>query len=182
MHPYLPHLLSDIAAAHQNVPKGNANEQKTKKASLEQTFEEIDRWVAGEDLLHTVGYYCGLQPIDFPPTEQLENGDLEQVCEAFKQMMLSWNLAIELPDDLPLPMAYSLMVDLLNTKTIIPTNGTIVFDFCTGYTPECDLKSYCPCLEFWNEIDEDMPSDMDKRTDDTGDGNTGIWDQDELPF
>src|SRR5690554_3025513 len=181
MHPYLPYLLADIASAHRVIPTEKFHPHSMEETSLEQNFAEIDRWVAGENL-HTFAHYCGLQPLDFPPAEQLKNDDLLKVCEAFKQMMLSWNLGIDLPDDLPLSMKYTLMVDLLNTETVIPTNGTIVFDFCTGYAPECDLKSYCPCLKFWDEIDEEIPFDMDSKANGTRGEHPGNGEEDELPF
>lgn len=111
------------------------------------------------------------ETIDFPPPEQLEEDDLKKVCKAFEQMMQTWNLSIALPDNLPLPFAYALTIDTLNRKTNIPKIGMITFDFCTGYAPDCDLKSYCPCLEFWNESDDEMED-----TDDSSFGN------DELPF
>ena len=29
------------------------------------------------------------------------------------------------------------------------------FDFCSGYAPDCELKEHCPCLEIWNEEEDD---------------------------
>lgn len=172
MHPYLPHLLSDITAAHQNAPSENfyAGDVDEDQA-FEKHIEEVERYIAGGEKSHTFGYYCGLQPIDFPPPEQLDIDDLKKVCKAFKEMMLTYNLSIELPDNLPAPFAYKLMVDTLNTKTSIPTVGMIAFDFCTGYAPDCILKTYCPCIEFWNEMEEDI-----------GDSGNNIGGKDELPF
>ena len=67
MHPYLTHLLNDIAAAHgSEVPA----EQKS-YLSFEEEMEEIEKWVEGEEPAHTFGYYCGLEAINFPPPKQL---------------------------------------------------------------------------------------------------------------
>lgn len=164
MHPYLPHLLSDIAAAHRKeTPLASQSPQ-----TIEEHLEETERWIAGEELAHTFGYYCGLDAIHFPPPEQLSHEDLQQVCQAFRKMMFSWNIDINLPERLPLPIAYKMMVDTLDTKTEIVNSGTIGFDFCTGYAPDCIFKEYCPCLKVWNDLkDEDMA---------TGSSN------DELPF
>lgn len=178
MHPYLPHLLSDITAAHREEEALTESYKEAEEFDIEKHLEEVERWVRGEDESHTFGYYCGLQSINFPPPEQLENEDLKTVCDAFKKMMLTYNLSIDLPDNLPLPFAYSLIVDTLNTKTNIPKMGMITFDFCSGYAPECDLKSYCPCLKFWNEIDEDPSWDIDK----SENSDRGISDEEELPF
>ncbi|WP_026450428.1 hypothetical protein [Aequorivita capsosiphonis] len=170
MHPYIPHLLSDIAAAHQKESKAGYLDHEDDDLSLEELFADVERYIAGKEE-PTFAYYCGLESIDFPPPEQLDDDDLKKVCKAFEQMMQTWNLSIALPDNLPLPFAYHLTVDMLNTKTNIPKTGMITFDFCSGYAPDCDLKSYCPCLEFWNECDDEME-----------DYDDIIFGNDDLPF
>lgn len=61
MHPYVRHLLSDITAAHRiEIP-----EEKFPQ-TMEEYFEEIDKWVNGEESEHTFGYYCGLNLKNFP--------------------------------------------------------------------------------------------------------------------
>jgi hypothetical protein len=152
MHPYLPHLLSDITAAcRTEIPL-----VEKRPISFEEEMEEIERWVEGEDPPHTFGYYCGLETIDFPPAEQLTNKEMKQINTAFGQMMFSWNLGIDLPDTLPVPMAYKMTVDTLDMKTGIVNSGMVSFDFCSGYAPDCVFKEHCPCLAIWNaNNDED---------------------------
>lgn len=146
MHPYLPHLLADITAAHRtNAPA------PVYPKTIEEELEEAERWLEGEEPAHTFGYYCGLDAVNFPPPEQLYLKDMKKVCKAFRKMMFSWNLDIDLPEKLPLPIAYKMMIDTLNTKTTIVNSGTIGFDFCTGYAPDCIFKEYCPCRKIWNE-------------------------------
>ncbi|QAA82745.1 hypothetical protein EI546_13895 [Aequorivita sp. H23M31] len=183
MHPYIPHLLSDIAAAHQDESSEDFYvDDISEDQAFEKHIEEVERYIKGGEPPHTFGYYCGLQTINFPPPEQLESDDLQKVCDAFKQMMETWNLSIDFPDNLPLPMAYSLTVDTLNAKTDIPKLGMRVFDFCSGYAPDCELESYCPCLKFWNEDEEDLSFDMDKDARENRAENNDYLDKDELPF
>lgn len=151
MHPYIPHLLSDIASAHRKeIPEEQDTEQ-----SIEEHFEEIDRWVNGEITEYTFGYYCGLEADNFPPPEQLKEEEMRSVMDAFEKMMLTWNLMFDLPESLPTSFAYSLMVNSLNRETSIVNSGCIHLDFCSGYAPDCELKEYCPCLKIWND-EEDM--------------------------
>ena len=154
MHPYLPHLLSDITAAHRTEPS-----LPIVAKTFEEQMEEVERWVAGVEEPHTLGYYCGLAKENFPPSEQLTEEDLLLVCEALKKMMYSYNIGIDLPDELPAPLRYGLIVGTLNEKTAIPDNGVMHFDFCTGNAPECVLKEYCPCLKIWNETEDDNTSE-----------------------
>lgn len=149
MHPYISHLLSDIAAAHRTEFQEEKFEQ-----SLEEQFEEIERWVSGEDEEHTFGYYCGLKSEDFPPPHQLSDKEMKMVLKAFEEMMHSWNQEIDLPKKIPAAFAYQLIVDCLNKTTAIVNSGSMSFDFCTGYAPGCELKEYCPCLKIWNNDDE----------------------------
>ena len=166
MHPYLPYLLTDIAAAcREEIP-----EEEVRPQTIEEHFEEIDRWIAGEEPPHTFGYYCGLNAENFPPAEQLTDDEMVIIRKAFEQMMFTWNHGISLPETLPAAFAYKMIAGSLNMKTNIVNSGNMSLDFCSGYAPDCVFKQYCPCLEIWNEIkDEDM------------DGEAHLS-NDELPF
>lgn len=151
MHPYIPHLLADIAAAHRTEIPAESKQPMT----FEEEMEEIERWVEGEEPDYTFGYYCGLNAVDFPPAEQFTEAEMKHVLKAFNHMMFSWNLDITLPDTLPVALAYKMTIDTLNSKTNIVDSGMMGFDFCTGYAPECIFKEYCPCLEIWNRKEDE---------------------------
>lgn len=156
MHPYLPHLLSDIAAAYCNETNFGATKSLM---TFEEEMEAIENWVEGEEPNHTFGYYCGLETINFPPPHQLTDEEMTQVIRTFEQMMFTWNMAVSLPEQLPVPRAYSLIIDTLNIKTDIIKTGRMTIDFCTGYAPDCVFKEYCPCLEIWNEQKKEVNGD-----------------------
>jgi len=124
MHPYIPHLLADIATAHRvEIP-----EEKFPR-TIEEEFEEIDKWVSGEEPEHTFGYYCGLSSENFPPAEQLTDEEMILVRRAFEEMMFTWNQGIDLPERLPAAFAYKMIVDSLSMKTTIVNSGNMSFDF-----------------------------------------------------
>ena len=150
MHPYIPHLLEDITAAHRTEQP----EEIPYTKSFEEEMEDIERWAEGEDYEHTFGYYCGLQAENFPPPQQLKKKEIKMVIKAFKQMMFTWNLDADFPKTLPCEINYSMLVNTLNEKTFIPSDGFVTFDYCTGYAPDCIFKEYCPCLEIWNRADD----------------------------
>ena len=163
MHPYVPYIINDINAACRTEPTYERSYPK----SFEEEMEEIERWLEGEEYEHTFGYYCGLQSENFPPPEQLSNEELEIVNNAFQKMMFTWNLDIDLPKSLPAAFAYSLLVNTLNEKTMIPNDGFCSFDYCTGYAPDCIFKEYCSCIEFWNSL----PDDQDMERTDTNEAD-----------
>lgn len=165
MHPYIPHLLEDIANAHRTeIPEPEPPK------SFEEEMEAIERWCEGDDEepAHNFSYYCSLLPENFPPASQLSNEEILLVNEAFRKMMFSWNMEIGLPETMPAAIQYTYIVDTLNEKVTIVNSGFMSFDFCTGYAPDCKLKEYCSCLEIWNSLPEE-------------DMNTGT-EGDELPF
>lgn len=148
MHPYLPHLLRDIAAAHRTeLP------EPVRPKTFEEEMEEVERWLEGEEPLYNFGYYCGLQVEQFPPPEQLTNDEINLICKAFRQMMLTWNLCADLPEKLPLSRFYTLLISTLNLKTDIVCSGFMTFEFCQYYPPDCILKEYCTCRE---DLDTDV--------------------------
>ncbi len=138
--------------------------------TIEEHFEEIDRWLEGEEPPHNFGYFCGLDAGNFPPAEQLTDDEMIIIRKAFEHMMFTWNHGIDLPETLPVAFAYKMIVDSLNMKTNIVNSGCMSFDFCSGYAPDCVLKEYCPCLKIWNET-----NDEDREMDSAGDNS-------ELPF
>ncbi|MES2773353.1 MAG: hypothetical protein V4722_04170 [Bacteroidota bacterium] len=147
MHPYLPHLLGDIAAAERSEQPDNPVHPK----SFEEEMEEVENWVAGEEAPHTFGYWCGLKAEDFVPAEQLTDKEMRQLCKAMEHLMFTWNLDISLPEKLPTHLRYRFIVNTLNEKTFIPASGFMGFDYCSGYAPDCVFKEYCACLEYWND-------------------------------
>lgn len=146
MHPYIPHLLADIRAAHRN--RQPDSDEVRPSMSIEEVLEEAERWAIGPEPQHTFGYYCGLEARDFPPPEQLSRQDLEWVCNGFREMLLSWGADVSLPETLPLSLEYQFTVGTQNERFELVSYGRITFDVCTGYAPDCALKEYCPCLEF----------------------------------
>jgi hypothetical protein len=146
MHPYFKHLLEDIYEA--NCVQ-QAAENPYNKAFKEETDEVED------DLNeHAFGYYCGLQPENFPPPEQLSTKEVEVINGAFKHMLFTYNHGISLPEHLPAKTAYSILVNTLNEQTFIPRDGIVSFDYCSGYPPDCVFKEHCSCLNIWNSLPE----------------------------
>lgn len=155
MHPYFPHLISDIAAAHREdiLPENDLGQD------FDEHIAELENFLENGEYMHTLGYYCGLDAEDFPPSAIFSDEEVRLICESFEEMLSSWNAALSFPENLPLSVRYKLTVAILNEGFHVLNSGTMNFDFCTGYAPECALKEYCSCLEVWDDLsdDEDMP-------------------------
>lgn len=146
MHPYLQYLLADIRAAH----RGKDQVQLSGQDDITATFTEIETWISGH-ASQPVGYYCGLKAEDFPPGNQFSEAEVVQICKAFRAMLSTWNAEVDLPENMPPLKQYQLMVGLLEEEFTPMQFGTLHFDFCTGYAPDCELREYCQCLDCWKE-------------------------------
>ncbi len=157
MHPYLPHLLADIAAATrpeeaQRAPLLAAGFDPDD--SLEAHFQDIDRLVRGDfdgPYQPTLGQYVGLHAEDFPPADQLSDEDMSAAAEAFHRMLESWNHSAAVPDGVPPTLEYGLLVELLAEPTFIHRAGIKCFDWCAGVPHGCRLAQYCPCIKIREE-------------------------------
>ena len=140
MHPYIPHLLNDITAAHRTEKPCQEREK-----SFSEILEEISRMKA--DRKYTFGYFCGLKKEDFPPSDQLLKKEMKLVSSAFKKMMLSWNLRCSLPKTLPADLVYDLLIRTLERKINPLECGMVQFSYCSMNTTNCLLGPHCTCLK-----------------------------------
>jgi len=72
MHPYIPHLLRDIAAAHQTEQP----EYIPHKKSFEEEMEDIERWAEGEEHAHTFVIIAGYRQKIFHRRNSLQKKKL----------------------------------------------------------------------------------------------------------
>lgn len=152
MNPYITHLLEDINLAYRDKRQASAKAQKPPQESKpELYFEEIERYVRGDDE-QTFGYYCRLGSEIFPPADQFDESEKEQVCGALANMFRSWNLEVCIPDNVPSAFRYELMVRFFDKPFTPFTTGFFVQDFCTGDSEGCELEKYCPCLKYDDEV------------------------------
>lgn len=145
MHPYIPHLLTDIEKAKR---QNNNQPHDPKPLSFEEQMEEVERWVSG-DGEQPLSYFNGLKKQDFPPAEQLSLKEVESVCNAFDGMLETWNIIVDYPEKMPIHERYSFLREKVVEKRISPMGfGSIHLDFCTSNPEGCDWGKYCSCLKY----------------------------------
>lgn len=151
MQAYIDYLLQDMAAAHRNeepIPPGELSGED----SFETHIAEVEKYLQGGEPNHTFGYYCGLESVQFPPTDRLNSDQLSQFISAFNSLLLSWNLGTDIPDEAPTELTYRLLVSVLDQKTEIVDYGMITLEFCTYDQPSCLFGEHCMCkdIEDWH--------------------------------
>lgn len=146
MQDYINFLLEDITAAHRPEDYFKKSRKNSEEEDLEQELEESERFIyCDREPIFEV--YCGLKQENFPPKDRLSEDQLTQVTTAFIEMMSSWNLFADFPDDLPQLMRYELLLDILQKPVMISEYGFFGFDYCTGDPVGCELGEYCSCLK-----------------------------------
>jgi hypothetical protein len=148
MQAYVNILLEDIAAGHRPADYFKKPNKNTPIDDLEEALQESEQLVKEEKRPGFEGY-CGLKRESFPPGNQLSEGQLIQINDAFISMMKSWNLEVAFPDELPQPRRYELLMDILVRPVMIFKHGFYCFDFCTGNPEGCELGEYCSCLKYY---------------------------------
>ena len=152
MKTYLAQLLDDIKNAHNT---GIASIKKDEELSFEEEMEIVEDYATGRNIPPSLSERCGLKIEQFPPAEKLSEDEMKAVIDAFQEMLFSWHIGADFPEGLPVDRAYPLLVNLLKEEAWFFPGGTLHYDFCDGYAPECPLEEYCPCKEIWKESEND---------------------------
>ena len=148
MNTYLSFLRADI----KNAFRQDSTTVHTKcKTTFEEEMEAVEKWATGIDEPPSLSHQCGLSIEQFPPVETLADDEIDIIIHDFQEMLSTWNMEVDFPSDLPKKRAYPLLINLLNEAAWYLPGGTLHFDFCTGYAPDCELKEYCPCLKHWDD-------------------------------
>lgn len=158
MHPYIPYLLEDIKEAERELVEAP---EIPEPETIEEELQQIENWARGDLPERPFGEFCGLKKEEFPPAEQLSEEDIIVVFRAFSHLLFTWNADIDLPEELPWKLKYKFMVQILEKDFSLMESGFIVFDFCTGYAPDCIFGKYCSCKKFWEEEKDKGKTDTD---------------------
>ena len=116
-----------------------------------QGMEYIAEWEMGQ--MSPAEELFNISKIEFPPVNKLNPTQIEVLIDGILTMIKSINNHIDLPDEMPEDRKYELIVGLWEEGFQPISTGTQNIDFCTGHSPDCELKEYCQCREIWNNED-----------------------------
>ena len=164
MQQYVEQLLEDLKNA-ERAEQPLAIEEEDE--NLERHFAEVERWLEGGEPEHTFSYHCGLKTEIFPPAGRLSQQQMLALIEGLGHLFFSWNITVEIPEELGVEKTYGLMVSVMDREVEVVTSGFIGIEFCTYDIPSCPFGEHCMC----KKLDLDFDSNID------GEAFT-----DELPF
>ena len=150
MRTYIDFLIQDIQNAFRPEDFFERKNKISFNDELENKLQEVDDFLNYSDG-PSFKNYCGLRLEDFPPAEMLEEEDIVLLVKTLVKMYESWNILVDLPENLPAEFGYRLAIGLLERSMPIMQHGFFGMDFCTGNPEGCEFQSYCPCLKYWEE-------------------------------
>ncbi|MFN8438066.1 MAG: hypothetical protein U0V72_10520 [Cytophagales bacterium] len=151
---YITQLIEDITVASrsENIIKPVVQEEEE---TFEDYIEEVERFISGEgyEYLRSI---LGLDEIQFPPVDRLTDEQMESVVLAFKNCLASWNVCLDLPQNLPISIQYTSYIRTLSQNIDVVNYGTVHLEACTYCSDVCPLGNYCDCKEFEDEFSDDI--------------------------
>jgi hypothetical protein len=168
MDKYITQLIEDIHAAKANIPLPEEPSA---------TEEPLDFWAEMEALENQadspkMSELLGLEKIQFPPAERLTETQMKAVIEAMCELWTAFNFDINVPENIPTELLYTVVVNELDTFSdyVFPeqTSEKIEINFCSYNYTLCQLGEYCHCLEFkdeWEKEEEEWNSKSEEEKD-----------------
>ena len=151
MEQYITQLIEDLL----NAQRAESQElEEEEEFDIEAHFAEVDRYVSGEGE-EPIGDILGFEEVQFPPTEKLNNEQMQRISEAFAQCLFSWNITAEIPQNVPIILKYSLLISTLKKQVFIQSTGFIHLEFCEYDVETCPFGAeFCQCKDFENDFDD----------------------------
>jgi len=136
MQNYINHLIEDLKDAKQLAPEALA---------FSPVYEEFEEQMLAIENAPDVSYekLMGLTFEQFPPSTMLTEEQMLSLINALEDTFESFNICVDLPQEVPLKLKYDLIRDLFKEKLHFMPGFTCHFDFCSGYCPGCEIALYC---------------------------------------
>lgn len=149
MEKYLQQLVGDLLEAQRPEKDWDESEQ-----SFEEYLEEVKSYQEYEESSSdpTFGQVCGIDKGVFPSSEKLEAHQIDRLIIAIQELMMSWNLRLDLPGFLSPERVYFFHLEMFDIQTQIVNSGIVEISFCEEDFNLCPFnQKYCECQKSWEE-------------------------------
>lgn len=144
MQTYITQLIEDLTAAKS---KENSINRKLIEEDFEAHIVELERYMNGEGK-QRIRKIIGKKKEAFPPADRLTDEQLNAVSEALLDCLYSWNICIDMPEQLPASLKYTLLVYALKYKVVVVSSGFIHLELCNYNSESCPFGiEFCRCID-----------------------------------
>ncbi len=147
---YIAQLIEDMVAAHKK-PKDKLSDNTSTLNDINDGvaahFQEVENYLEFDNELEPkFGEIIELEAIRFPKAELLTEDQMLRILSAFYHLLSTYNISIDLPEELPVHMEYLIAVQILDEAIFLSEEGHVGWDVCTYESESCPLGEYCTCL------------------------------------
>ncbi len=140
MEKYIDQLIGDFKSSADSV-KG-LMEDKVYPDTPEALEAEVD-----QALFMILDEYLNIQPIQFPPVNQLSTEQIRKVVEAFTNLLKAYGLLIYFPPRVHQSLKYQTIIELLSREVPILTTYYWHVATCKFEPIRCPFgREYCTCF------------------------------------
>lgn len=128
----------------------NPEKQEGYMAQLEfeKTQAEVERYITGVAPTNMFGYF-GFESEQFPPAEKLEDGQIQQLCDALCRLWGAYNYTPVFPDKTPARVLYPILLEAMHEARTQVNHGHIGVEFCDYEPKDCPFgDAYCDCKHY----------------------------------
>lgn len=145
MERYITQLIEDLQAKYKPDSKAKPFSWEEDDDS-DALFGEVERYLSGGHE-QRIGDVLDLIPEQFPPVDQLSAEHLSHLVPAYQHLLFTWNICTDIPENLPLPAAYPLLVSTLDQEVYLAEDGFVTIEFCNYDSQTCPFAEVCRCDE-----------------------------------
>ena len=148
LQPYLDGLLADLRERHGQFPP----EPNLRALAPDPTYpEEVEDTIAylyGPEYAMSELFDLGAEA--FPPAAELSQDQAAALAEAILDLWRSLNIEADLPQGLPLALAYPVLVRRWGGEPVpVVRQGRVHVAFCDYEPADCPWpEAYCACRDF----------------------------------
>lgn len=146
--PYLTQLLDDLRGRHGIFPEKPNIRAFAPDPDFPEEMEGSMIYLYGPQ--YAMSDLFEISTEAFPPAEMLSPEQAETLVQAILELWASVNLFADLPDGLPLSLAYPQLVRLWGSEPVsVVREGMVHLEFCEYETENCPWpEAYCRCKHF----------------------------------
>lgn len=143
MQTYITQLIEDL---HASIDRA-AHTVNQPEESFDDYIADVERYLH-EEATETIHEIIGISEDYFPPADRLNKDQLNGVCIALLDCLGAWNMCIDMPEKLPITLAYTLLVSALKKKIVLTNSGVMHMELCDYDSDDCPFGlEYCRCID-----------------------------------
>jgi hypothetical protein len=149
MQQYIQQLIADMRQAAVNLPAKPYYDIPPEAEGIEYVIE----WENAT--AKPMKEWIGIAKEHFPPPDKLTDDELAVMVDEILKLWAAYNFYTDFPENLPVRIAYKVLVDFFDKPVAWVSQGNSHIEFCDYDPNNCPFPAaFCRCKDFADETDE----------------------------